>query len=239
MRLEARGIAFSYGNVQVLFGVDLTVGDSEAVALLGTNGAGKSTLLEVLAGLRTPSAGTLVVDGDDLTGADANEMVRRGIVLIQGGRAVFPDLTVTENLLVGLHSQRDTAAAKRQRVADALERVPALRDLGGRLAATLSGGEQQQLAIAKGLLADPKLLLIDELSLGLSPRARDEVIGCINDVRADRTSIVLVEQSLDVASSLADRAVFMEKGAVTFDGPTKSLLRRSDLARAVFLGVNS
>ena len=236
MKLEARGIEFAYGTVQVLFGVDLTVGDGEMVALLGTNGAGKSTLLAVLAGLIQPSEGSVLVDGSEVTGMDAHEMVRRRVVLIEGGRAVFPDLTVEENLLIGLHARRLRAREARRRAADMLERTPALRDLSSRRAGTLSGGEQQQLAIAKGLLAEPAVLLIDELSLGLSPQAREEVVATVRDVNATGTSVVLVEQSLDVASSLCPRALFMEKGAVTYDGPAKSLLRRSDLARAVFLG---
>jgi ABC-type branched-subunit amino acid transport system ATPase component len=236
MRLEARGIEFAYGPVPVLFGIDLTVDDGEILALLGTNGSGKSTLLEVVAGLSRPAAGTIVLDGEDVTGADAPEMVRRGVVLIQGGRAVFAELSVMENLLVGLGPLRLRPAAARQRAGEVIDRLPALRELAARRAGTLSGGEQQQLAIAKGLLTEPRLLLIDELSLGLSPIARDEVVGAVRDVQAAGTSIVLVEQSLDVAGSLCPRALFMEKGEVTFDGPTNSLLRRSEVARAVFLG---
>ncbi|HUR77693.1 MAG TPA: ATP-binding cassette domain-containing protein [Acidimicrobiales bacterium] len=235
MRLEARGIEFAYGTVQVLFGIDLTVNDGQVVALLGTNGSGKSTLLEVLAGLSRPTAGTIALAGEDVTGADAKEMVRRGVVLIQGGRAVFGDLTVMENLLVGLHSLRLGASDARRRVLQVIERFPLLHDLRTRRAATLSGGEQQHLAIAKGLLVDPQLLLVDELSLGLAPQAREETVALLRVVLDTGTSAVLVEQSLDAAASLCDHAVFMEKGEVKFDGPTATLLR-SDLARAVFLG---
>jgi ABC-type branched-subunit amino acid transport system ATPase component len=235
MKLEARGIEFAYGTVQVLFGIDLSVGDGEVVALLGTNGSGKSTLLELLAGLSRPTAGTIALDGDDVTGADAKEMVRRGVVLIQGGRAVFGDLTVMENLLVGLHSRQLSKTQARTRALQALEQFPLLRDLRTRRAATLSGGEQQHLAIAKGLLVKPQLLLLDELSLGLAPQARDETVALLRVVLDTGTSVVLVEQSLDTAASLCDHAVFMEKGEVRFDGPTASLLR-TDLARAVFLG---
>ncbi len=234
--LEAHGVAFAYGSVQVLFGVDLEVGTGELVALLGTNGAGKSTLLNVLAGLVAASSGSVVIDGDDVTGVDAAEMVRRGVVLVQGGRAVFPDLTVLENLEVGLHCKRMGASAARRRAAEALGRFPALHDLGARPAGTLSGGEQQQLAICKGLLTEPRVLLIDELSLGLAPQVRDDVVGIVRGVHASGTTVVLVEQSLEVAASLTTRAVFMEKGAVRFDGPTSELLERDDLARAVFLG---
>jgi ABC-type branched-subunit amino acid transport system ATPase component len=234
--LEARGVEFAYGKVQVLFGVDLKVEAGEIVALLGTNGAGKSTLLNLLAGLDTPGAGSVILDGDDVTGVDAGELVRRGLVLVQGGRAVFPDLSVLENLEVGLHSKRMGVSAARRRAADALERFPGVRDLGARRAGTLSGGEQQQVAICKGLLTEPRVLLIDELSLGLAPDAKDDMIGIVRDVHAAGTTVVLVEQSLDVAASLTSRAVFMEKGVVRFDGPATDLLERDDLARAVFLG---
>jgi len=234
--IEARGLEFSYGSVQVLFGVDLEVGAGEMVALLGTNGAGKSTLLNLLAGLVPPSGGTIGLDGEDVSSVDAPGMVRRGVVLVQGGKAVFPDLTVAENLEVGLHSKRLKALEARQRAAEVLERFPELSELTPRRAGTLSGGEQQQLAIAKGLLAKPRVLMIDELSLGLAPQARDEMVAIVRDVHAAGTVVVLVEQSLDVAASLADRAVFMEKGAVRFDGPATELLERSDLTRAVFLG---
>jgi ABC-type branched-subunit amino acid transport system ATPase component len=236
MNLEARGLEFAYGNVQVLFGVDFSVDDGEMVALLGTNGAGKSTLLEILAGLRAPSAGTVLLDGDDVTGLDAKEMVGRGVVLVQGGRAVFGELSVMENMLVGLHSLRLGAAPARDRAQQALEQFPVLRDLRARPAATLSGGEQQHLAIAKGLVLEPALLLVDELSLGLAPQARDEIAQMVRTLNTAGTAVVLVEQSLDVAASLCDRVAFMEKGEVNFDGSTKSFLRRKDLARAVFLG---
>ena len=234
--IEAQGLEFSYGNVQVLFGVDLVVGAGEIVALLGTNGAGKSTLLNLLAGLARPSAGTILLDGEDVTQVDAGGMVRRGVVLVQGGRAVFPDLTVADNLEVGLHSKSMTRVAARTRATEVLNQFPGLRDFRQRTAGTLSGGEQQQLAIAKGLLADPRVLMIDELSLGLAPQTKDEMVAIVREVNAAGTTVVLVEQSLDVAASLTDRVVFMEKGAVRFDGAATELLERGDLARAVFLG---
>jgi ABC-type branched-subunit amino acid transport system ATPase component len=234
VKLEARGVEFAYANVQVLFGVDLSVDDGEMVALLGTNGAGKSSLLAVLAGLHAPAAGRVLLDGEDVTGADPKEMVRRGVVLVERGRAIFGDLTVMENLLVGLHRHRLRPVAARARAKAALAEVPALRDLGARRAGTLSGGEQQQLAIAKGMLAEPAVLLVDELSLGLGPQACEAVRATIRDVNASGTSVVVVEQSLDAAAELANRAVFLERGAVKFDGTMRSLRRRG-LARAVFL----
>ena len=233
--LEARGVEFAHGSVQVLFGVDLQVDTGEIVALLGTNGAGKSTLLDLVAGLAEPSKGAILLDGDDVTGADAREMVRRGVVLVQGGRGVFPDLTVEENLEVGLHSVSSSSATK-GRVAEVLEQFDVLRALRARRAGHLSGGEQQQLAIAKGLVTKPRVLLVDELSLGLAPAVRDQVVAIVREVQAAGTAVVFVEQSLDVAASLTERALFMEKGAVRFDGPITELVKRGDLARAVFLG---
>lgn len=234
--LEAYGVEFAYGSVQVLFGVDLTVEAGEIVALLGTNGAGKSTLLNLLAGLETPSAGMIALDGEDVTGTDAGEMVRRGVVLVQGGRAVFPDLTVVDNLEVGLHALRLSRAEARRRAEQMLDRFPVLASLRTRRAGTLSGGEKQQLAIAKGLLTEPRLLMIDELSLGLAPQTTDDMVDLVRGLHDTGTTIVLVEQSLDVAARLTNHAVFMEKGAVRFDGATSDLLERGDLARAVFLG---
>jgi ABC-type branched-subunit amino acid transport system ATPase component len=234
--IETHGLEFAYGSVQVLFGVDLKVGAGEIVALLGTNGAGKSTLLNLLAGLAPPSGGTIVLDGEDVSSVGAPGMVSRGVVLVQGGRAVFPDLTVEENLEVGLHSKRLKGVAARRLTAEGLERFPELRELRARRAGTLSGGEQQQLAIAKGLVAEPRLLMIDELSLGLAPQARGELVAIVREVNTAGTTVLLVEQSLEVATLLTDRAVFLEKGEVRFDGATSELVGRGDLARAVFLG---
>jgi ABC-type branched-subunit amino acid transport system ATPase component len=234
--LEAHGVEFAYGGVQVLFGVDLAVDAGEIVALLGTNGAGKSTLLNLLAGLDTPSEGRIVFDGEDVTGTDAGALVRRGVVLVQGGRAVFDDLTVLENLEVGLHTMRLGRADARRRAGEMLDRFPELAVLRARRGGTLSGGEKQQLAIAKGLLTEPRLLLIDELTLGLAPPAARLVADIVRELHGAGTTVVLVEQSLDVAASLTNRAIFMEKGAVRFDGAVTELLDRGDLARAVFLG---
>lgn len=235
--LEASNVEFAYGSVQVLFGVDMTVQDGELLALVGTNGAGKSTLLNLLAGLAPPTGGTIELDGENVTAADAETMVARGVVLVQGGKAVFPDLTVAENLEMGMYSKRGGGrAAARERVAAVMDLFPALGQLTRRRAGTLSGGQQQQLAIAKGLLPEPRVLLIDELSLGLAPTVRDDLVAIVREMNAVGTSIVLVEQNLELAASLTERALFMEKGTVRFEGATAELLDRDDLARAVFLG---
>ena len=222
--------------MQVLHGVGLDVAAGELVALLGPNGAGKSTLLRVVAGLARPSAGSVLLDDDDVTGASAVDLVGRGVVLLQGGKAVFGDLTVAENLDIGAYTLRRERGLAQERRRAVLDLFPALAPRLQQRAGSLSGGEQQQLALAKALLLDPGLLLIDELSLGLAPVVVESLLGTVRSINAAGTTIVLVEQSLNVAAGLCDRAVFMEKGEVRFEGRTADLLERSDIARAVFFG---
>jgi ABC-type branched-subunit amino acid transport system ATPase component len=234
--LRVRGVDLSYGAFQVLNGVDLDVHEGEILALLGTNGAGKSTLLRALSGLSPVDRGSIRFEGRDLTLADPVERVRAGIIQVAGGKAVFASLTVLENLLVGAHTFAWDRARVRRRIEAGLVRVPALADKLDQRAGTLSGGEQQLLALAKAVLLEPRLLLIDELSLGLSPVLVEQALDLVSDLRDEGTTIVLVEQSLTIALSVADRAVFLEKGTVQFDGPAEGLLERDDLVRAVFLG---
>ena len=234
--LSVEGIDFSYGNVQVLFGVDLHVDEGEVLALLGTNGAGKSTLLKVVSGLATPSSGRVTFDGTDVTSSDVVAMVQRGVVMLPGGKAVFGDMTVAENLEIGAYLLRSDRAEADRRRDEALALFPRVRERLTSLAGSLSGGEQQQLALCKAFILKPRLLLIDELSLGLAPVIVQTLLEAVRTINAVGTTVVLVEQSLNVAAALAGRAVFMEKGEVRFEGPTKQLLERSDVARAVFLG---
>lgn len=232
--LELEDIHFSYGSVPVLFGVSFDVQPGEVLGLLGTNGAGKSTVLRVLAGLSPPSRGIVRYDGSDVTGVPAEALCRRGISLMVGGRAVFPDLTVLENLQLGGFTV--DAAELDARIERELARFPQLRLRIDNVAGTLSGGEQQQLAVAKALLTDPRLLCIDELSLGLAPTVVATLFDVVREVTATGVTCILVEQSLTVAAQLCGRAVFLEKGAVRFSGDPNELLERGDLARAVFLG---
>jgi branched-chain amino acid transport system ATP-binding protein len=212
----------------------MQVQPGEMVGLLGTNGAGKSTLLRAVTGLARPASGSVRFDGRDVTGMPAEQLVRLGVAMVPGGKAVFPDLTVLENLEVG--AQLLDAATAGSRIERELERFPILRSLARRRAVTLSGGEQQALAIAKAMLLDCSLLCIDELSLGLAPRAVDEVIAVLRAVNAAGVAMLIVEQSLNVAAAICTRALFLEKGAVRFEGPPSELAERGDLARAVFLG---
>jgi ABC-type branched-subunit amino acid transport system ATPase component len=233
--LRAHDITFSYGPVQVLFEASLEVEEGDSLALLGTNGAGKSTLLKAICGLVRPTGGTVHFDGEDITGAPAERLPGRGLVLVQGGKAAFGDMTVDENLeMQALAARGDPdVAARRDEV---LERFPRLAERRQQRAGNLSGGEQQQLALAKALVLDPKVLCIDELSLGLAPIVVQELIKIVRGLQADGITLILVEQSLNIAASLCERATFMEKGEVRFEGRTADLLERDDIARAVFLG---
>jgi ABC-type branched-subunit amino acid transport system ATPase component len=229
-------VDFSYGQLQVLFGVDLTIREGEVLGLLGTNGAGKSTVLRVLSGLAPPQRGQVVFGGQDVSRVPAEDLVKRGLAMVPGGKAMFPDLTVVESLEIG--ARLLPKAQRKERIDRELTRFPRLGERRTSQAGSLSGGEQQQLAIAKALLADPTLLCIDELSLGLAPLVVEGLLQTVREVRAAGTTVVVVEQSLNIAVSLCDRAVFLEKGTIRFEGEPKELLERGDIARSVFLGAD-
>ncbi len=234
--LETKGLTVSYDGVQVLFGVDLQIRQGEIVALLGTNGAGKSTTLNAINGLVEPDGGNVWFDGVPITGEPPERTTARGIVQAPGGRGIFPGLTVEENLRLGAFLLRKDKALLKVRLEEVLQVFPALRDLLPLRAGSLSGGQRQQLVLAQAFLLKPKLLLIDELSLGLAPVIVQELLATVRRLNAEGVTIVLVEQSVNVALTLADRAYFMEKGQVRFEGPTAELLNRDDLLRSVFLG---
>jgi ABC-type branched-subunit amino acid transport system ATPase component len=234
--LEARDVDFSYGNLQVLFGVSLEVTTGEALALLGTNGAGKSTLLRVIAGLEKADRGQVLLAGEDISNEPAEHLAGRGLVLIPGGRAVFADMTVDDNLQMQSFVVRKNKSSVQERRQSVLETFPRLADRLSQQAGSLSGGEQQQLALARALMLDPKVLCIDELSLGLAPVIVAELLEIVARIHASGVTLILVEQSLNIAAELCARAVFLEKGQVKFEGKTAELLERDDIARAVFLG---
>jgi len=233
--LACRGVELAYGQVQVLFGVDLEVRPGEIVALLGTNGAGKSTLLKAISGTEDPMGGAIFFDGRDITHADAGQTARLGIVQVPGGKAVFPTLTVAEHLRAAGWLYRDDPAYLDRAREDVLETFPRLRERIDQMAGNLSGGEQQMLALAMAFIAKPKLLMIDELSLGLAPTIVEQLLVIVRRIQASGTAIVLVEQSINVALTVAERAYFMEKGEVRFEGRTSELLERDDIVRSVFL----
>lgn len=227
---------FAYGAVQVLFNVSFTVAKGERLALLGTNGAGKSTALRLVSGLSAPARGRVRLRGDDVSRQGPEARALAGVCLISGGRAVFPALTVEENLEMFAFSLRRESALVRDRTERALATFPKLAQRLRQPAGALSGGEQQQLALTKALLLQPDLLCVDELSLGLAPIVVESLMNLILELSAEGMTILLVEQSLNVAAELCARALFMEKGEVRFEGPTKELLEGDHIARAVFFG---
>jgi branched-chain amino acid transport system ATP-binding protein len=233
--LLARGLNVSYGDVQVLFDVDFEVDEGEIVALLGTNGAGKSTLLKAIAGLVPANKGTVVFDGRDITYAPAHEIAPRGVVLVPGGQGTFPSLTVAENLRTAGWVDRRSKGLVAERTEEVLAIFPPLRQRLGDPAADLSGGQQQMLALAMAFLSRPRLVLIDELSLGLAPVVVERLVEIVRRIRDQGTTVVVVEQSVNVALTLAHEAYFMEKGEIRFHGPTADLLDRPDVLRSVFL----
>jgi ABC-type branched-subunit amino acid transport system ATPase component/ABC-type branched-subunit amino acid transport system permease subunit len=236
MALSCRDIEASYGPNQVLFGVDLDVTPGEVVALLGTNGAGKSSLLRALCGLLPTSRGRAALGDVALAGRGPERIAAAGLAMMPGGRGIFPTLTVTENLRLATWMVRRDAAAVEGARAKALEMFPPLAARLDTRAGDLSGGEQQMLSLAMAMAVKPKVLCIDELSLGLSPAVVGQLVDVVRDINADGVTVVVVEQSVNVALLLAERAVFMEKGRVRFTGPTRDLLNRPDILRAVFLG---
>jgi branched-chain amino acid transport system permease protein len=234
--LVCEGLHAAYGRVPVLFGVDLAVDDGAAVAVLGTNGAGKSTLVRVVSGLLPATAGAVRFAGVDVTGLRPEERVAVGMVIVPGGRDVFGSLTVDDNLRTAEWSRRHDRAFIERTRAQIGELFPALVARGAARASDLSGGEQQMLAIAQALLCRPRLLVIDELSLGLAPGVVDELVAAIEGLRADGLAVIVVEQSLERAGRVADAAVFLERGQVRYAGDTRGLARREDLVRSVFFG---
>jgi branched-chain amino acid transport system ATP-binding protein len=233
--LECRGVDVSYGPVQILFGVDFDVEEGEIVALLGTNGAGKSTLLKAVCGLVKPKRGTVTFNGEDVTDLPADVTTHRGVSLMPGGKGVFPTLTVAENLRLASWLIRNDPTRIEEARAEVEELFPILKQRSSQMAGNLSGGEQQMLALGGALMTRPQLLMIDELSLGLAPTIVAQLLEVVREIHRRGTTIVIVEQSINVALQLAQRAVFMEKGEVRFEGPTVDLLERPDVLRSVFI----
>ncbi len=234
--LQVRNLDFSYGPVQVLFDVGMELKKGETLALLGTNGAGKSTLLRAISGLGIPDRGVVRLNGRTLTYVDAEVRFKQGVVQLRGGHGTFRELTIYDNLRSAMLSTGKTDDEIDARIRETLEMFPALVNRVDELAGDLSGGQQQMLALAMALLHEPEILLIDELSLGLAPVVVQELLTIVEKLKARGQAMIIVEQSVNVALAFADRAVFMEKGRVRFEGPARELAERDDLVRAVFLG---
>jgi branched-chain amino acid transport system ATP-binding protein len=233
--LLVRQLNVAYGDVQVLFDVDFEIDEGDIVALLGTNGAGKSTLLKAISGIVEADRGAVIFDGREITHAPPNEVAGRGIAQVPGGSGVFPSLTVAENLRVAGWLHRRDAAEVMAGIERALDLFPVLRKRLEAPAADLSGGQQQMLALGMAFVSRPRLLMIDELSLGLAPVVVEQLLPVIRELRDNGTTIILVEQSVNLALTLAESAYFMEKGEIRFHGPTAELLERPDVLRSVFL----
>ena len=234
--LQVHNLDFAYGSVQVLFDVSFEVARGEVLALLGTNGAGKSTLLRAVSGLGIPDRGVVRLGGRTITYAEAEDRFAAGLVQLRGGAGIFEDLSVADNLRASVLAAGLDEAEVEARSQRALSLFPALADRTGTTGRELSGGQQQMLALAMALMHEPEVLLIDELSLGLAPLVVQELLGVVGRLREGGQTMVIVEQSLNVALAFADRAIFMEKGRIRFEGPAQELAERDDLARAVFLG---
>lgn len=232
--LSVRGLTSGFGAGPVLFGVDLEIRERELAALIGANGAGKSTLLGTLSGLVPATSGTVTFNGRDLTNARPEEVVAAGMVHVPQGRRLFGPLTVERNLSLGAYLRRDGS------IRSDLERVlgyfPALKDKLGREAGTLSGGEQQMVAIGRGLMGRPKLLMIDELSLGLAPKVVERLIEVAREINADGTALLLVEQDVLVALEAADRGYVLENGRVVLSGDAAELADNPAIKKA-YLGI--
>jgi branched-chain amino acid transport system ATP-binding protein len=229
--LEARGLEAGYGPVQVLWDVELDVGEDEIVALVGSNGAGKTTLLRAISGLIAPTGGELRFDGGSLVGMPPEQIVELGIAHVPEGRRLFPGLTVRENLLAGAYASRGVADIDR-----AVELFPRLGERLSQVAGSLSGGEQQMCAIARGLMSRPKLLMIDELSLGLAPKLVEDILERLEAVAEGGTALLVVEQDVDAALRIARRGYVLENGRIVASGPSRELLE-DPRVREAYLGV--
>ena len=234
--IQMAHVDFSYGQVQVLFDLGFEVRKQETLALLGTNGAGKSTALKVITGLVTPERGVVRLHGQTITFATPEQRAIMGLHLLPGGEGVWIDMSIRDNLLMGAYAYRKDPDDRDRRIEKVFDMFPDLATRPKELAGNLSGGQQQMLALARVMLHEPEVLMIDELSLGLAPVVVQSLLESIEELKAQGQTMIIVEQSLNVALAIADRAVFLEKGQVRFEGPAQELAERDDLARAVFLG---
>ena len=230
--LSIHDLSVNYGGIEAVKGISFDVHEGEIVTLIGANGAGKSSTLRTIAGLVKPSGGTINFRGDNITGRDATTIVKKGITLVPEGRHIFPDLTVLENLKVGAYLRSDDISGDIQWVYDLF---PRLRERSWRAGGTLSGGEQQMLAVGRALMARPKLIMMDEPSLGLAPLVVRDIFEIIRQINHQGVSILLIEQNANMALKVADSAYVMETGCITLSGAGKDLLNNEAVKKA-YLG---
>jgi branched-chain amino acid transport system ATP-binding protein len=232
--LEVKGLVAGYGGGEVLHGIDLAVREGECVVVLGPNGHGKTTLLRAITGLLTPRAGQVLLDGRDITRWRADSIAAAGLVHIPQGDLLFPEMTVTENLLMGAYN-RATWSDRNARLARVHELFPWLKERGSQLARTLSGGERRMLALGRGLMSKAKLLLIDEPSLGLAPLITQQIYASIHKVKASGMSLLIADENANQVAGLADRVYLLETGSLVRQGPAGELLRDKALLES-YLG---
>ena len=232
--LEIKDLSVHFGVIQALKGISLTVGDGEIVTLIGANGAGKTTTLRTVSGLKKPTSGSILLDGKDITRTSPRERVRLGMSQVPEGRRVFPTMTVLENLELGAYLRRDRAEIAKD-LKRVYERFPRLADRKRQAAGTLSGGEQQMLAMGRALMSRPKILFLDEPSMGLAPLLVQEIFDIIKDINQSGTTVLLVEQNASMALQIADRAYVMETGSIVLSGTGEELSRSDDIKKA-YLG---
>jgi branched-chain amino acid transport system ATP-binding protein len=233
--LELRNVTAFYRDLQALFGISITVNTGEIVALIGANGAGKTTLLRVISGMKRAAGGSISFAGEDTSRVPAHEMVARGVSHVPEGRQVFPFMTVRENLSLGAYTPRARGQLK-QLIEEQLALFPRLGERMDQLAGTLSGGEQQMVAIARGLMARPKLLLLDEPSLGLAPKIVEEVFEKLQEIRHSGITMLIVEQNVVSGLSISDRGYVVQNGAILMEDTAKNLLT-NETVRAAYLGL--
>ena len=232
--LKIQQLRVSYGGIQALRGIDLEVPDGKIVTLIGANGAGKSTTLRTISGLLKPKTGSITFLGQDIAGVRAHEIVKKGISQVPEGRRVFAEMTVMENLDLGAFVRKDKAGIQ-QDLKHVFELFPRLEERKNQSAGTLSGGEQQMLAMGRALMSRPKLLLLDEPSMGLAPLLIKEIFNIIVDINKSGTTVLLVEQNANMALSIANRAYVLETGRITLSGSAKELAASEDVRKA-YLG---
>ena len=230
--LSIHDLSVNYGGIEAVKGISFDVHEGEIVTLIGANGAGKSSTLRTIAGLVKPSGGTINFRGDNITGRDATTIVKKGITLVPEGRHIFPDLTVLENLKVGAYLRSDDISGDIQWVYDLF---PRLRERSWQAGGTLSGGEQQMLAVGRALMARPKLIMMDEPSLGLAPLVVRDIFEIIRQINHQGVSVLLIEQNANMALKVADSAYVMETGCITLSGAGKDLLNNEAVKKA-YLG---
>ena len=232
--LEVKGLEVYYGVIQALKGIDFEVNEGEIVTLIGANGAGKTTTMQSVIGLIPPKAGTVSFEGKDITHLHCHKIVSLGMSQVPEGRRIFQELTVYQNLLMGAYIQKDKKAIKED-IKKIYERFPRLEERKNQIAGTLSGGEQQMLAMGRALMSRPKLLMLDEPSMGLSPLLVDEVFTIIKDLNKEGTAVLLVEQNAGKSLAISDRAYVLENGKIVLSGTGEELLQSEEVKKA-YLG---